>query len=439
VSTRTPERATPRSQGAKRAAVGGREEADRRDERRGRTSCTPPADSPPDPHTRGDLLSGVIFFVAARQQRWHSLKMMQKSVERTLDAPGATAPARWPEAVRLGRTFIHPAVDVLLIGGVLSLPVALVARAAGFQFDVNRMMPAILLLSYAHVTASLLRLYSKKGVVRSRPFLTIGFPILAAVATLALLLAGSRAMVRVQGVYVSWSAYHYAAQTFGLSIMYARRSGCRISDGEKQFLRAACLAPFVYAILGPNNGFALFIPPAIYGSPVLASLREGLRAILLLVIVAGPLGLAARKWRRHDALPLMSLVLVFTNALWWVVFVPTDAFIWAALSHGLQYLVIAIVFYAKDEGQATTGAARTSRPRGLAHHAVTFYVASAALAFALYYGGPALLGALSDRFSSVYTVMTIALMLNFHHVILDGFIWRSPAPASSPHRGPELR
>jgi hypothetical protein len=39
--------------------------------------------------------------------------------------------------MRLGRTFIHPAVDVLLIGGVLSIPVALIARASGLHIDMG--------------------------------------------------------------------------------------------------------------------------------------------------------------------------------------------------------------------------------------------------------------------------------------------------------------
>jgi hypothetical protein len=364
--------------------------------------------------------------------------MMRKSaVEGALDGPLVTAPARWPEALRLGRTFIHPAVDVLLIGGVLSLPVALVARAAGLRFDIVRMMPVVLLLSYAHVAASLVRLYSKKGVVRDRPFLSIGFPLITLVATFAVLLVGDRVQRHVQAIYITWSAYHYAAQAFGLALMYARRSGSPVSEKERRFLRAACLAPFVYAILGPTNGLALFVPSSIYASPVLTSVREALRAVVLVALIAAPLGLAAHKWRRREALPLMSLIPVFTNAVWWVVFVPTDAFMWAALSHGLQYLAIATIVHVKDAGQASAGASVTSpsRARGGAYHAVTFYVASVALAFGLYYGGPALLAAISDRFDSLYAQLGIALMLNLHHVILDGFIWRrEPAPSTASAR-----
>jgi len=322
------------------------------------------------------------------------------------------------KVMRLGRTFIHPAVDVLVIGGVLSIPVALLARGAGLRFDVVRMMPLVLLLSYAHVTASLLRLYSKEGVVRSRPFLSVGFPLLTVVATGVLLLSGTQVASRVQGIYLTWSAYHFAAQTFGLALMYAQRSGSAVSPKEKRFLQATCLATFVYAILGPAGGLTLVIPPSVYASPVMESMRQGLRAVLLVALLGAPLLLAAHKRRRGEALPLMSLILMYTNAAWWVLFVPTDAFVWASLSHGLQYLAIAMVFHVKDAQKAPEDR------HGRAYHAVTFYVASVALAFGLYYGGPLLFAAISQDFNHSATTLQVALMLNLHHVILDGFIWR---------------
>ena len=327
--------------------------------------------------------------------------------------------------MRLGRTFVSPAVDILLIGGVLSIPVALVARAAGVRFDVARMMPIVLLLSYAHVAASLLRLYGKKGVVRSRPLLSVAFPLATVVATGALLLAGTGVADRVQGIYLTWSAYHYAAQTFGLAFMYAQRSGSAMSPKEKRFLQAACLATFLYAVLGRSAGLTLLVPPWVYESRVLESLRLGVRAILMVALLGSPLALAWHKRRRGEPLPLMTLILVYTNAAWWVLFIPTDAFAWAALSHGAQYMVIATVFHVKEAQQAPNGQA--PKERGPAYHAVTFYVASVALAFGLYYGGPALFGAISHRFYHSATPLLVALMLNLHHVILDGFIWRRAA------------
>src|ERR1700722_2120608 len=107
--------------------------------------------------------------------------------------------------MRLGRTFISPALDVLLIGGALSLPV--------------------LLATYAHVAASLLRLYSSPGVARRRPVLSVGFPFAMALATGAVVLASAQTADRLGGMYIMLSSYHYAAQAYGLALMYVYRSG----------------------------------------------------------------------------------------------------------------------------------------------------------------------------------------------------------------------
>jgi hypothetical protein len=329
--------------------------------------------------------------------------------------------------MRLGRTFVHPAFDVLIIGGVLSVPFALAFYAAGLRFDFQRWFPILVVLSGAHVAASLIRLYSQEGVVRRRPILTVAFPLSIAVAAGFLLLASGHTSDRVDGFYVSWSSYHYAAQTYGIALMYAYRSGTTFSPGEKRLFHVTCLATFVYALLGPGALWYV-VPPSVYVTwPALETARRALRIVLFVALAAGPLVLAARKRRQGQSLPLMSLVCVYTNALFWVVFVPNDAFVWAALSHGVQYLGVATYFHVKASREAPNANAK----RGAVYHSVTFYLASVGLAFGLYYGLPPLYEMLSYDFAHSGTTIRIALLLNFHHVIIDGFIWKR-APAAAP-------
>lgn len=329
--------------------------------------------------------------------------------------------------MRLGRTFVSPAFDVLLIGGVLSIPVALIARAGGIKFDAVSMWQILLLTSYAHVAASLIRLYSKPEVVRQRPALTVGLPLALVLATGWFLLARGRAADCVQGIYITWSSYHYAAQTYGLALMYVYRSGGSFTPREKRFLQVACLATFVYAVLGPAAGITMIVPASVYATwPALEIVRQVLRAALLVFLLGGPIALAVYRQRRGHPLPMMSLILVATNALWWVLFVPADAFAWAALSHGVQYAAIATIFHVKDSKQAP------NNRRGTVYHTLTFYVACVALAYALYYGAPPLFAMVSYKFAHSAAPLRIALMLNLHHVILDGFIWRrASAPVAA--------
>ena len=53
--------------------------------------------------------------------------------------------------------------------------------------------------------------------------------------------------------------------------------------------------------------------------------------------------------RGGQSLPLISLVVIVSNAIWWSVFNYFNAFVWATVFHGLQYLAIVSIFHVKDE------------------------------------------------------------------------------------------
>ena len=52
------------------------------------------------------------------------------------------------------------------------------------------------------------------------------------------------------GLTLTWSAYHYAAQAYGLSVLYAYRSGCQLSGNDKRLLWGVSLLPFVIGMSG---------------------------------------------------------------------------------------------------------------------------------------------------------------------------------------------
>ena len=155
-----------------------------------------------------------------------------------------------------GRMFVNPAFDYLLIGGGLSLIVGLIAYANGLGFT-RHGIPLILLLgNFAHFAASTVRLYTKPGAITMWPFLTLGFPFVTLAAFTALLMAGETPVNLLFALFLVWSPFHYSAQTYGLSVMYAMRSGATLDVVDKRLLRLACLLPFALAyvlfVLWPN-------------------------------------------------------------------------------------------------------------------------------------------------------------------------------------------
>src|SRR5262245_23459877 len=89
---------------------------------------------------------------------------------------------------RVGRMFVHPAFDYLVIGGLLSLVVGLLASLWGLRYTEQDIPTIILLCNSAHFAASTVRLYSKPGATRDWPFLAFAFPVVA-VAVLTVVMA----------------------------------------------------------------------------------------------------------------------------------------------------------------------------------------------------------------------------------------------------------
>ncbi len=334
----------------------------------------------------------------------------------------------------IGRTFVHPAFDLFVIGGLLTVPVALFAtlRAGSAAAFLGVAAPVIFLFcNQAHFAASTVRLYTKADTFRDLPFLTMGFPLVTfAVVALLVVFAGTVGK-HFQALYLTWSPYHYAAQTFGLATMYSYRSGCRFDERERSLLRAVCLLPFARAFVGGapfGHGLGWVVPyGTLVGTPSRYAALSGLLTALDWLSLAAPIVLFAWFVRRADTrtaadgsaratLPILALVLMLSNASWWVLFSYWDAVVWATILHGVQYLGIVAIFHSEDRMQ------RSDNRHGRAYHVGWLLVVCIALGYGLFQCWPrAFMWAGYGRVESVYMVIAA---INIHHFIVDGYIWK---------------
>lgn len=317
-----------------------------------------------------------------------------------------------------GRMFVSPAFDYLLIGGGLSLIVGLVAYANGLGFT-RHGIPLILLLgNFAHFAASTVRLYTKPSAVKAWPFLTLGLPFVTLAAFTALLIAGETAVKLLFALFLVWSPFHYSAQTYGLSVMYAMRSGVTLGDVDKRLLRLACLLPFFWAVLRPQGGFGMALRHLGYVDfPVLEQMRVSVSGALSTLSLATPLLVFA--WlatSKRVRLPAISFMIIATNAIWWTLFNYINAFFWASVFHGVQYLAIATYFHVRDRER------RPENRRGWIYHSSVFYGLSIVLAYVLFVLWPNFYE--SFGFEHRLTAEAVVATINVHHFIVDAYIWK---------------
>jgi len=315
-----------------------------------------------------------------------------------------------------GTMFVGPVFDYLLIGGVLSWIAGAILFFGGYNFPDNDpyLWWAILVSNWAHFAASTVRLYTRPGAVRNWPILTLVFPVVAVAAVTGVLILGDFAGRYLFALYLVWSPYHYSRQAHGLSLMYAYRSGCSLDATARRLLLWVCLLPFFWTLLHPNGGLALVLPRSFYAA---FPLRVALMQTLTVLSLAAPIALVL--WLRSrggQSLPLISLVVIVSNAIWWSVFNYFNAFVWATVFHGLQYLAIVSIFHVKDETR------RAPHARGWFFHTATFYLTCLVLGWVLFFRWPQAYWLLG--FPIMQSGLLVTAIINIHHFVVDAFIWR---------------
>ena len=323
----------------------------------------------------------------------------------------------------LGRSFVHPAFDYFLIGGALSLlvvfAVTLYPQLAPFS-SAQDFKYFILFSNSAHFASSTVRLYTKPGATghQSFPFLKFVLPGLALVVITACVFNENTIGKHFRGLYFTWSPYHYAAQAYGLTVMYCYRSGCLLNASNKRLLWWVAMVPFIFTFITyPNAGLHWLDAGGWLRDPNAVAVVQKFR-IAVPWIAFSAIGLLFWQiWRsERRPMPLIGALMLVTNGVWWFIFPPMQAFVWATIFHGIQYLAIIVIFHVKDQMN------RESNRHGMLFHAVSFYGASLLLGFLLFDWFPRAY-ILAGVAAGTSVMMTVAA-INIHHFIVDSFIWR---------------
>lgn len=317
----------------------------------------------------------------------------------------------------LGRCYWHPSIDYLVIGGGLSIPFVIWAALVPGATP-QYVLPYMLVFNFAHFAASTVRLYTKPGQARALPFLSYAFPVVVLVIATAGVAWPNLLGERLWQLYRTWSPFHYAAQAYGLSMIYCYRSSVRLHQGERRALWWSSMLPFLWAFVSARDaGLEWFLPIGALSSPYFSVLRNWSVQTLGVAAFAAPILFFGTLYARGQRVPLIAPLLLGVNGMWWVILGYTDAFFWATIFHSIQYLAIVTLYHAADQTKLY-GSVRTQT-----YHWVSFYAACLVLGIGLFVLWPILYVLMG--FHADHANMAVLAVINVHHFIVDGFIWKT--------------
>ncbi len=341
-----------------------------------------------------------------------------------------------------GRWLYGPARDLLIGCGLWYALAFLAFSFAGEQIRLGGAMALlpfiILVFSTPHYGATLLRVYERREDRRAYTF----FAVWATAFLLMCFAVGVHSAIVgswIVTIYLTWSPWHYTGQNYGIAVMFLRRRGAELTPVVKRFVYASFSLSYLLTFLALHSGArASHYAPFTYDTPNYRFLSLGLPAgfteiafavvaTAYLVALGGAGVLLLRRSRPRDLAPAAALAL--TQALWfsipialrywrvdpyvepWTSDYGTYYFLWIAVGHAVQYLWVTS-YYARARG-------------GWSGHGA--YLSKVMLAGAAVWVLPALLfapGALGRLPFDAGLSILVASLVNIHHFILDGAIWK---------------
>jgi tetratricopeptide (TPR) repeat protein len=345
----------------------------------------------------------------------------------------ANAPAKPPAS----RWIFNPALDLLVGCGAWSLPLLVV------MFYLSKSQAIFVSFAFyflgvfcnqPHYMATIYRAYRTPEDFHKYRFFTIYVTVFVALTVLIVHLAPDL-FPWLLTFYLTWSPWHYTGQNFGISMMLARRAGAQPSAEDRNLIWWSYFASYLAWFLALHNTGTPSQPTLII-LPIPADLaRLGVLLFFILYLVAGVYGhgrLVRQVGWRAMAGPL---TLFATQFLWFLLpellhettsldFPPTYASAGVlAFMHCAQYLWIT-TYYARREAEAVAPAGKKSRRATPSTFRLgRYYLILVLGGIALFVPGPWLASRVFG-YDLVESFFIFAALVNLHHFILDGAIWK---------------
>jgi len=320
----------------------------------------------------------------------------------------------------------YPWLDLVVGCGAWSVPLLLVAyfssAASTFTWSIVFYVLA-LFFNYPHYMATIYRAYHTQEDFNKYRIFTVHITLLVAL-TVLLSHIWSSALPWIFTIYLTASPWHYSGQNYGLFMMFARRGGAKPTSLERRALYSAFLISYAVLLLNFHSGHSA--DPLFVSLNIPEAISSRAQVVLAIAFVAcSAFGLSRLISQAGFRRMVPSLTLFSTQCVWFLVpallsllgrfQVPHSRYSTGVLAvmHSAQYLWITS-YYAKREAAAASG--RPWRP-------FAYFTILMAGGIALFVPGP-WVSSLVFHFDFTRSFLLFTALMNIHHFILDGAIWK---------------
>ena len=344
----------------------------------------------------------------------------------------ATSPPEPVRSLRVspfgGGMLRNRSFDLLFVGGLAAIGLAAGGAAAIVPaLFLPLLIVDLWLFGYHHVIATFTRLAFDQASRQQHRFLIFYLPpiVLAAVAGAAI---GIGAWV-VASTYLYWQWWHYTRQSYGIHQIYRKKDGPRTFGSPKLALGLIYIVPLWGVAHRSHQGATEFLSLDLKVLPVPAEAVTVL-GVLSIALIGAWLVQQAQAWRAGRLAGWHSLYLASHVAIFVVGYVLIGDIDhgWLAINvwHNAQYILIVWMVNQNRFSDGVDPRARFLSTLSQPAHVVRYFVVNLAITTAVY-------GVLTSVLAvAPETGLPLAIVayqtINFHHYVVDSFIWKVRAP-----------
>jgi hypothetical protein len=324
--------------------------------------------------------------------------------------------------------FVNPWVDFTFIGGV-SIIVFFILLLFQAQLSTLNIVAFAGVLTWIcnnpHFAATTYKLYKSKENRQQFPFTTYVIPFVVLAAVFASIAFPRTIAPFLVKFFFIWSPFHFCGQSFGISMLYAKRGGFKIGNFERQALKIFIYSSFIGVLFRVDSYIqtekhynieylALNVPEWFYDISLIVMIISGF--CLLYSILK-------HKKEKGKAVPKIVFLPALTHLVWFIGGAESDGFnTLVPFFHSAQYLFIAWAMQTKDVVEKAKAKLIFADKPFVAKKTILWFLTNCIIGAAMFEVLPLIFPAAS--IDPMITMGIVIVGVQIHHFFVDGVIWK---------------